>query len=267
MNIMLRTARRVAAHILRHIPYIRRFVFASTDYRVVTESVARNGEDAGWTFDHTAKRQARAYRALLTDLHAGNPRIDFRIAADAVRATDLSAPSILEIGCGNGYYSEVFEKLLGSGFTYTGLDYADPMIESARHLYPHHAFQTGDATDLTFDDDTFDIVFDGVSLMHIMDYKKAISEAARVASHACIFHSVPVFQNRETTYLRKYAYGAPVSEIVFNEASLIRTFTECGLTVSHVWEGIPYNVSKVTGSTSTSKTFLCRMMRQPASTS
>ena len=58
--------------------------------------------------------------------------------------------------------------------------------------------------------------------MHIVDYQAAIREAARVAARYCIFHSVPVFDDHPTTFLSKYAYGAPVVEVVFGEAELMK---------------------------------------------
>ena len=53
--------------------------------------------------------------------------------------------------------------------------------------------------------------------MHIIDYQAAIREAARVAGRYCILHTVPVFDDHRTTYLSKFAYGAPVVEIVFGK--------------------------------------------------
>lgn len=264
MNQAIRRARRLAARAVRHIPILRRHVFASSDYRIVTEAEAREANDKGWLSNLTALRQERAYAQLLRGLRSGDPRIDFTIAAEALRAAYLLNSSVLEVGCGNGYYSEVFERLLAKPFTYTGIDYSEAMIESARRLYPARNFQAGDATSLQFSDNAFDVVFNGVSLMHIMDYRKAIAEASRVASRACIFHSVPVFQKRETTYFRKYAYGAPVSEIVFNERALIETFGNNGLKTACVWESIPYDVGAVAGESSIAKTFLCTTGPSPA---
>ena len=110
---------------------------------------------------------------------------------------------MLEVGCGSGYYSEVFATLLPGGVRYTGIDYSDAMIARARAHYPSTAFEVADATRMPYADAAFDIVFNGVSLMHIVDYQAAIREAARVASHYCIFHTVPVFDESSNNLLAK----------------------------------------------------------------
>ena len=102
----------------------------------------------------------------------------------------------------------------------------------------------------------FDIVFNGVSLMHIVDYPAAIREAARVASRYCIFHTVPVFDDYRTTYLRKYAYGAPVIEVVFGKQELMTLCRDAGLRLEREWTSIPYDVSAVTGHHSSTRTYL-----------
>ena len=119
--------------------------------------------------------------------------------------------------------------LLPGGVRYTGIDYSDAMIARARAHYPSAAFEVADATRLPYPDNAFDIVFNGVSLMHIIDYPAAIREAARVAATLCIFHSVPVFDDHQTTYLRKYAYGAPVVEIIFGKQELMSLCQAAGL--------------------------------------
>ena len=126
-------------------------------------------------------RQERAYLALIGDMKNGEPRLDFTVAAEAVMATGIAAPRLLEVGCGSGYYSEVFADLVPGGVGYTGIDYSEAMIARARARYPSTAFEVADATRLPYPDDAFDIVFNGVSLMHIIDYQAAIREAARVA--------------------------------------------------------------------------------------
>lgn len=257
MSLLIKHARRLAGGVVRRVPWLRHQFLSSTDYEIVSEAGARTLKDVGWLSKLTARRQERAYAALLKDLRNGNPRIDLQIAAEAVRDSGLTKPTILEVGCGNGYYAEVFSALLNNAFRYTGLDYSSAMVSSAKQNYPAMSFQIGDATNLPFENDYFDIVFNGVSLMHILDYEKAISESARVAAKNCIFHSVPVFKTRKTTFFRKRAYGAPVSEVVFNEGELLDIFKRNGLILRKTWQSIPYDVGHIVGESSTAKTYLC----------
>ena len=253
-----RLARRLAGRILRAIPWTRRMMVASCDYRVVSEAQARAHRGGGWHFNATVQRQEQAYDNLLAQMHAGAPRNDLTVAAQAVDMLGLPAPSLLEIGCGSGYYVEVFEELCQSKVRYTGLDYSQAMVARAKVRYPAAGFVQGDATALDYVDDAFDIVFNGVSLMHILDFEKAIAEAARVAAQGVIFHSVPLLETHPTVYLTKYAYGAPVVEVIFNRAHLLEMFARHGLAVAQSWFSEDYDVSAVVGESSRAETFLCR---------
>jgi hypothetical protein len=71
-----------------------------------------------------------------------------------------------------------------------------------------------------------------------------------------VLHTVPVFDDHRTTYLRKYAYGAPVVEIVFGRAELMSLCKESGLHLERTWPCIPYDVADVTGHRSTTETYL-----------
>jgi ubiquinone/menaquinone biosynthesis C-methylase UbiE len=253
-----RLARRGAGRILRAIPWTRRWLMLSADYSVVTMEEARRRQRNGWHSWRVAAQQDAAYRALLDAMHAGNPRIDLTVAAQAVDAVGLSRPSLLEVGCGTGYYSEILATLGKSRLDYTGLDYSPAMVARARIRYPHGRFEVGDATALAHPDGAFDLVFNGVSLMHILDYQKAIAEHARVARQAVIFHSVPVFPDYPTTQFHKYAYGGPMVESVFNRGELLALFAASGLEVMQNWRSIDYDVSHVVGAASHAETFLCR---------
>lgn len=255
-----RLARRLVGRLLRTIPWTRRMMVASCDYRVVTEQQARAHRGGGWHVTSTVRRQEQAYDNLLAQMHGGAPRNDLTVAAQAVDAMDLSAPILLEIGCGSGYYVEVFEALCKSRVRYTGLDYSQAMVARAKTRYPGATFVQGDATALDFPDNAFDIVFNGVSLMHILDFEKAIAEAARVAGQGVIFHSVPLLEQHPTVHLTKYAYGAPVVEVVFNRAHLLEMFARHGLTIQQSWFSEDYDVAAVIGESSRAETFLCRAL-------
>jgi ubiquinone/menaquinone biosynthesis C-methylase UbiE len=170
---------------------------------------------------------------------------------------------VIEVGCGSGYYSEVFATLLPGGVRYTGIDYSEAMIARACAHYPSTAFEVADATRLPYADGAFDIVFNGVSLMHIVEYQAAIREAARIAARYCVLHTVPVFRDHRTTFLRKYAYGAPVVEIIFGKPELMSLCQQSGLRLECEWACIPYDMTEVTGHYATTETYLFSKTPEP----
>lgn len=250
--------RRIGKRTISAMPIVRRHFLTSTDYRLLSgidEARRTTTGLSGWFAARTVKRQERGYLKLIEAMKLGDPRIDFAVAAKAVAATKITAPSVLEVGCGSGYYSEVFAQLLPGGIRYTGIDYSQAMISRARGRYPSVAFEVADATHLPFPAGAFDIVFNGVSLLHILDYEEALREAARVASRFCILHTVPVHEQR-TTFLTKYAYGAPVVEIIFEKRELISLCETAGLELEREWPCIPYDLYPITGRHSRTETYL-----------
>jgi SAM-dependent methyltransferase len=250
--------KRFGKRIVKAVPILRRHIMASTDYFVLSgaEEARQLAESSvGWRATRTVERQRKAYERLIADMKRGDPRIDFKVAVATVAATGIAEPCLLEVGCGSGYYSEVFNTLLPGGVRYTGIDYSEAMIARARARYPLFSFDIGDATKLPYGDRAFDVVFNGVSLLHIVDYQAAVREAARVASHYCIFHTVPVHQHR-TTFLSKYAYGGRVAEIIFDKGELMSLCRKVGLRLEGEWSCIPYDVFEVTGYHSTTETYL-----------
>ena len=179
-----RVVRQIGKRAVKAMPILRRHILASTDYRVFSgleEARDITASSGGWLAARTVARQEQVYRGLIADMHRGEPRIDFKVAAEAVVATGIANPRLLEVGCGSGYYLEVFASLLSGGVRYTGIDYSDAMITRARLHYPSTAFEVCDATRLPYADGAFDIVFNGVSLLHILDYQAA--DVAAIKHH------------------------------------------------------------------------------------
>jgi SAM-dependent methyltransferase len=254
-----RLVRQIGKRVVKATPFLRRHILASTDYRVLgglEEARDITASSSGWLAARTVARQERAYQGLIAAMKRGEPRLDFRVAAEAIAATGLAQPRLLEVGCGSGYYADVFAALLPGGVRYTGVDYSDAMIARARARAPSTVFEVADATRLPYADGAFDVVFNGVSLMHIIDYQAAIREAARVAAAYCVFHTVPVFHNYRTMFLQKYAYGAPVVEVIFSKQELLGLCRDAGLRLEREWPSIPYDVSETTGHPSTAETYL-----------
>ena len=228
----------------------------STDYALLEETQP-DGLD-GWQTKLVAENQHHAFAPLLESARIGKPRRDFVVAADAIIATGVVDPLVVEIGCGSGYYSELLTLLSGKSIHYMGLDYAASMIELAHRNYPGVPFVTGDACRLPLRTASCDILLSGTSLMHIVDYKQAIAESIRVAGQWCIFHTVPVMAERTTTLLRKNAYGQAVAEVIFNKYELEALFTGQGLVIQKVLTSIPYDVSAIVGEKTWTLTYLCR---------
>lgn len=221
-----------------------------------------DGGDAGWTAPEIAERQHRAYAPLLENARRGEPRRDLQIAAECVKQTGLANPSLLEVGCGSGYYSEILAMLSGP-LRYRGVDYSAAMISMARKAYPAEAFLIGDGTSLPLLDRSVDIVLSGNSLMHIRDYASAIAETARVARRWCIFHTVPILGERPTTILQKRAYGVKTVEIIFNRRELEQRIESAGLSIRERFDSIDYDLEPVLGERTSMVTYLCERGERP----
>ena len=255
-----RSVRRTVRLAIDSVPVLNRLVLTSAGHRALTpqeaEAFARSAPSDSWL--RAVNRQQKIYNRMLLDMHRGQPRSDFLVAAQAVLHTGLRNPSLLEVGCGTGYYSEILNTLVPGGVRYQGMDYSDTMIAVARERYPEREFMTGDTTRISLPDKSFDIVMDGVSLMHILDYRKAVSEISRVASQFVIFHCLPVFERGETAYLTKYAYGCPVIEVVFGPDELDQLLHGTKLEVVERIPSLHYDVSHIVGRHSRFLTYVCR---------
>jgi ubiquinone/menaquinone biosynthesis C-methylase UbiE len=113
--------------------------------------------------DQRRTRKPDGYHALIDDLE-----IDFalRFAADG---------DLLEVGCGTGL---ILEQLAPHCRTARGVDLSPGMLEPARARGLD--VQVGSATDLPFDDDTFDVVCSFKVLAHVPAIETAIREMLRV---------------------------------------------------------------------------------------
>ncbi|MDR7381363.1 class I SAM-dependent methyltransferase [Promicromonospora iranensis] len=137
------------------------------------------------TPDPPADREARRadfrayYDAEAAD-RALRPMPSWRDAAREeflARLTDERSRTVLEVGCGPGLDGAAFTA---AGFAYTGADLSPGMVEVARaaSLDAHVA----SATDLPFEDHSFDAVWSMSTLMHLDDTEldAALSEIIRV---------------------------------------------------------------------------------------
>lgn len=88
---------------------------------------------------------------------------------------------VLEVGCGNGY---VLSKYAAQGAEVFGVDITDVAVELTKQRFAVNGltghFQTGDAENLPFDDDTFDCVCSMGVLHHVPNTERGFDELFRV---------------------------------------------------------------------------------------
>jgi len=90
----------------------------------------------------------------------------------------LGERKVLDVGCGPGKLLMRFLLLGGSPENLVGIDLLREEIEQARALAPHLDFRVGDATDLPFDDASFDL-----ALAFTMFTSMRSEETRRRAAH------------------------------------------------------------------------------------
>ena len=95
---------------------------------------------------------------------------------------DVEGKKVLDIGCGEGYFSRFFAK---RGAEVTGIDISEALIKAAveeeqRHPLGVKYFVANAANLIMLESESFDIAFSHMTIADIRDYEGAISEASRV---------------------------------------------------------------------------------------
>src|SRR3989338_9566601 len=82
---------------------------------------------------------------------------------------DFSSVRVLEIGCGNGYYSNILEQW--GARDYTGLDITDILFAELKRKFPAFRFVQGDISEKPLPD-KYDLIIMMDVIQHIVDKAK-----------------------------------------------------------------------------------------------
>lgn len=194
----------------------------STNYYEITEKQALETPLAeAWKDSSIPPQQYTLSEGEYQRWVAGTPVAPFDALRDCLKPIG-DGKTVLEVGCGAGYYYNVLQHC--GDYQYFGVDYSEEAIRIAK-TRNESAFAVMDALLLDIDDRRYEIVISGSVLLHIVDWRRALKEAARVCSRYLILHRTPV-QSQPTQYYFKNAYGVQCVEIHFNKAELL---DECEL--------------------------------------
>ena len=128
--------------------------------------LASKGAESVWNWDSPAGRRRANRRAELL-----------------VNFGKISKENkILEIGCGTGLFTGKIMELSGSKDV-IAIDISPELLELAQKNHPDAVFKLGDAMNLDFNDNSFDVVF-GSSVLHHLDMEKTCKELLRVLKPA-----------------------------------------------------------------------------------
>lgn len=101
----------------------------------------------------------------------------------------LNPKNILDVGCGEGFtLHRLREKNIGEELE--GIDFLKTAIEIGKKQYPDLTLKEGSIYDLSYKDNSFDLVLCTEVLEHLVDPQKALRELARVSKKYLLL-SVP----------------------------------------------------------------------------
>lgn len=94
--------------------------------------------------------------------------------------------SFLDVGCAEGYYLKFIATQGSRGSNIVGLDVAKNYLVKAKKEAYKGSWVLGDAHELPFRNDSFDLVLCSEVLEHLSDPKKAFGEVARVSKKSIL---------------------------------------------------------------------------------
>jgi SAM-dependent methyltransferase len=159
--------------------------------------------------------------AAVDEFHIGGQEITRELALEISLRRGMR---VLDVGCGLGGACRLFAEEFGCHAT--GIDITEEYIDIAKrlsqltNLHEGTNFVHGSATELPFDDNSFDIVFTQHVQMNIADKKKLYTEIARVLKPGGRFGYYDVFStgHRPIHFPVPWANDESISHLVTTSA-------------------------------------------------
>jgi 2-polyprenyl-3-methyl-5-hydroxy-6-metoxy-1,4-benzoquinol methylase len=138
----------------------------------------------------------------------------------------LKGQKLLEIGSGEGFVLELFEK---KGFDVFGIEPSKDNLEIITKKLKKGKCKTGFAEELPQFDEKFDVIFMSHVLEHVVDCRSVLSKLKNVlSSDGILFIEVPNCQNEETL---QYSITTQPHLHHFTKTSLEKLMYNCNLKI------------------------------------
>ncbi|MFK8008366.1 MAG: class I SAM-dependent methyltransferase [Saprospiraceae bacterium] len=143
-----------------------------------------------------------------------------QVSKELAKSIDIKNTTVLDVGCGLGGPARMLADEYGCQVT--GIDLSQEFIRTATNLSElvglssKTKFVYGNATELPFEDKSFDVVWTQHVQMNVEDKEKFYSEINRVLSDKGIFLYYDIFKNgkEEVTYPMPWASEPKISFLV-----------------------------------------------------
>jgi SAM-dependent methyltransferase len=143
-----------------------------------------------WSKDLIGELQRELVNYQLHQMKLGNPPRLFGIIKDVFNKINGTDNTILDIGCTSGYYYEIINFFYPNKFKYNGCDYNPESVKLATQYYPEINFFVDDLTNLSSNDDEYDITFLSGVIEHVPEYVKGLNELCRITKKYIVLHRI-----------------------------------------------------------------------------
>jgi SAM-dependent methyltransferase len=156
------------------------------------------------------------------------PAIFAEWAPRAVAAAGVGPGTrLLDVACGTGIVARSAVDLIGDRGRVVGVDLNESMLVVARRIAPDIEWRRGDAEELPFEDESFDVAICQMAMMFFPDRRAAFDEMRRVlAVGGRLVVVVPAALDRQPAY--RVFVDAAVEQAGPAAASLLGAYWSCG---------------------------------------
>lgn len=176
------------------------------------------------------KRSEEYFDSLAkTDYNIEEPKRCYSILSDNIGS---DAKSVLDVGCGTGTFLGILSERLSEKAVLTGIDLSAEMINLARKTVERARFYQGDAENLPFESNSFEVVTCSHSFHHYPEPQKAMNEFFRVTASSGTLYVVEndaSFFRRMRSNILLWLRRHPNGDIcTYSQAQLIRFAEKAG---------------------------------------